>query len=152
MRIEATRHLVISVTAALGFSLGAAPAHASCAVVGDSIAVGVGGRMDECLTDAKGGIPSADVIARIHPADVLFVSAGSNDPRNPQLEDNLKAIRAKASAAVVWIVPMAPTAAAAVERIAAAHNDALVKFEASTDGVHPKSYDELALSLRKYIK
>jgi|HubBroStandDraft_6_1064221.scaffolds.fasta_scaffold2372818_1 hypothetical protein len=152
MRLEALRHLVIPVTAALGFGLGVAPVHASCAVVGDSIAVGVGCRMDECLTDAKGGIPSADVIARTHPADVLFISAGSNDPRNPQLEDNLMAIRAKASGAVVWIVPMAPTAAAAVGRVAAAHNDAMVKFEASTDGVHPRSYDELALSLRKYLK
>lgn len=152
MRVKAIRHAVIPMTAALGLGLAVAPAHASCAIVGDSIAVGVGAVMRECLVDAKSGIPSADVIARVHSADILFVSAGSNDPRNPQLEDNLKTIRAKAWAAVVWIEPIAPTAAAAVDRVAAAHNDVVVKFDPSSDGVHPKSYDQLALSLRKYLK
>jgi hypothetical protein len=127
------------------------PARASCAIIGDSIAVGVGHVIEECLTDAKGGIPSIDVIARVHPVDVLFVSAGSNDPRNPELEGNLKTIRAKASATVVWIEPVAPTAAAAVKRVAAAHDDPVVQFEPGSDGVHPKSYDELAMALRRFI-
>jgi hypothetical protein len=107
--------------------------------------------MQECLVDARGGIPSAEVIAHVHPADVLFVSAGSNDPRNPQLEDNLRIIRAKASATVVWIVPISPTAAAAVERVAATHDDPIVQFEPSSDGVHPKSYSELAIALRRFL-
>jgi hypothetical protein len=149
---EAIKHLAISLAAALGLGVALAviPAHTKCAVVGDSIAFGVGRIMRECLIDAKSGIPSANIIARVRPAGVLFVSAGSNDPSNPQLENNLKAIRAKASAAVVWIQPMASSAAAAVKQIAAAHNDTVVQFEPSADGVHPKSYGELANLLRRY--
>ena len=128
------------------------PAHTKCAIVGDSIAFGVGRFMRECLIDAKAGIRSADVIARVHPVVILFVSAGSNDPSNPQLENNLRAIRAKASAAVVWIEPMASSAAATVKRVAATHNDTVVQFEPSADGVHPISYSELANRLRKYLR
>lgn len=138
--------------AAAIISFGVAPAHASCAVAGDSIAFGVGRVMRQCLTDAKGGIPSADVIARVHPAEVLFVSAGTNDPNNPQLESNLEAIRAKASADVVWIEPMYAAAAAAVKRVAAMHKDPIVQFVPGSDGVHPKSYGDLAASLLKYLK
>ena len=50
----------------------------SYAVVGDSIAANVGPYMGECLIDATGGIPSVDIIDRVHPADVLFISAASN--------------------------------------------------------------------------
>jgi len=136
----------------LGIAVSAILARANCAIVGDSIALGVGLIMRECLADAKSGIPSADVIARVHPADVLFVSAGSNDPTNPQLEDNLSAIRAKASAAVVWIEPLSRPVAAVVRRVADSHNDAVVQFEPSSDGVHPRSYNDLAIALRKYLK
>lgn len=141
-----------AIIAALVLGLAAAPAHASCAVVGDSIADGVSPSIEECLSDAKGGIPSADVVARVHSADILFVSAGSNDPNNPRLEDNLKAIRAKASGRVVWISPMNRTAALAVERVAALHGDPVVHFEPGPDGIHPKSYDDLATALRKFLK
>jgi len=154
LSVKAMKRVAISLAAVLGVGVALAviPMHATCVIIGDSIAFGVGRVMPECLTDAKSGIPSADVIARVHPADVLFVSAGSNDPSNPQLENNLKAIRAKASAAIVWIVPMSPSAAAAVKHVAAAHNDSVVQFEASADGVHPRSYSDLAKYLRKYLK
>jgi hypothetical protein len=149
---QALVYVATSLTTALGLTLSAAAARPSCAIVGDSIAVGAGLVMPECLTDAKGGIPSAEVISRVKPADVLFISAGSNDPSNPQLENNLEAIRAKASAAVVWIEPVSSRAAAAVRRVAAARHDSIVQFEPSSDGVHPKSYRDLAISLRKYLK
>ena len=71
-----TEHVGSLLVAALRLALGAVPACESCAIVGDSVAVGVGGVMAECLVDAKNGISSADIIARVHPADVLFVSAG----------------------------------------------------------------------------
>jgi hypothetical protein len=151
MRVSRTERAAILLIAAVGLVLAFVPASASCAIVGDSIAVSVGRFIEECLVDAKSGIPSAEVIPRVHPADVLFVSAGSNDPRNPRLEDNLRMIRAKASAAVVWIVPISPTAAVAVERVAATHDDPIVRFEPSSDGVHPKSYSDLAIALRRFL-
>jgi hypothetical protein len=153
LSVEAIRHLVMSMAAVLGLGVALAviPGHATCVIVGDSIAFGVGRLMRECLTDAKVGIPSAGVIARVHPADVLFVSAGSNDPSNPQLENNLRAIRAMASAAVVWIAPISPPAAAAVNHVAAAHKDSVVQFE-TKDGRHPRSYSDLANRVRRYLK
>jgi hypothetical protein len=48
--------------AVLGIAVSAIPGRAKCAIVGDSIAVGVGLIMRECLADAKSGIPSADVM------------------------------------------------------------------------------------------
>jgi len=136
----------------LAFAGTASPANASCAVVGDSIAANVAPYIAECVADALGGIPSDDIIIRVRPADVLFVSAGSNDPNNPRLEDNLEAIRAKASARVVWILPMILPAALAVERVAARHNDPIMPFEPGPDGKHPKSYEKLAAALRALFK
>jgi hypothetical protein len=144
--------LAASTVVATTLGLTIVPAGASCAIVGDSIAAIVGQFVGECLTDAKGGIPSADVIARVHPVDVLVVSAGSNDPLNPQLEYNLEKIRAKASGTVIWIKPISPKAAVAVEHVAATHHDSVVQFEPGSDSIHPKSYDELAMALRKFIK
>lgn len=150
---EAIKHLAMSMAAVLGLGVALAviPGHATCVIVGDGIAFRVGREMRECLTDAEIGIPSAGAIGRVHPADVLFVSAGSNDPSNPQLENNLKVIRAKASAAVVWIAPISSLAAEAVKHAAAAHNDSVVQFR-TKDGRHPRSYRDLANRLRKYLK
>ena len=68
----------------LGLVTGAS-AKPSCAVVGDSIAVGAGQHMEACRVNAKIGIQSKAVIARVNSsADVNVVSAGSNDPANPQ--------------------------------------------------------------------
>jgi hypothetical protein len=136
----------------LWFFVPAAAADTSCAVVGDSIAADLALHMQACLSDALGGIPSTNVIGRVHPADVLFVSVGSNDPNNPRLEDNLEAIRAKASARVVWILPMILPAALAVERVAARHNDPIMPFEPGPDGKHPKSYETFAAALRAFLK
>jgi hypothetical protein len=153
LSVEAIKHLAMSMAAVLGLGVALAviPGHATCVIVGDGIAFRVGRMMRECLTDAESGIPSAGAIARVHPADVLFVSAGSNDPSNPQLENNLKAIRAKASAAVVWIAPISSSAAEAVKHVAAAHNDSVIQFR-TKDGRHPRSYSDLANRLRKYLK
>ena len=128
------------------------PTRAMYALVGDSIAANVAPYMSECLSDALGGIPSADVITRVHSAEVLIVSAGSNDPDNPRLVDNLKAIRTKATGRVVWISPMNKTAALAVRRVAILHGDPIVHFEPGPDGNHPLSYEILAAELRKFLR
>src|SRR5580700_9449292 len=108
-----------------------------CAVVGDSIALGVSPYLPECTVDAKIGISSAAVIGRVHEADVLIVSAGSNDPDNPSLVSNLERIRAKATGKVIRIRPVNLKAAMAVLHVAGQHGDLVVSFEPGRDHVHP---------------
>ena len=124
----------------------------SCAVVGDSIALGVSQQMPGCRRNAKIGIPSDDVIDRIDgAAEINIVSAGSNDPHNPRLHDNLKRIRSQAKR-VVWILPVEATARAAVAQVAAAHGDPAVAFEVSDDRVHPRSYADLAQAVSQALE
>ncbi|HXC57382.1 MAG TPA: hypothetical protein VNU97_18930 [Rhizomicrobium sp.] len=115
-----------------------------CAVVGDSIALGVGQQLRRCEVNATIGIPSVEVIGRVQHANVLVVSAGSNDPRNPLLESNLRSIRARAAGKVIWISPIDPVAAATVARVARLHGDRVVRFAPRHDHIHPRSYGLLA--------
>jgi hypothetical protein len=115
-----------------------------CAVVGDSIALGVGTELQRCVVDAKIGLPSAEIVGRVLHAHVLVVSAGSNDANNPLLEANLRIIRARATGRVIWISPIDPVAAAAVMRVARLHGDKVVHFAPRPDNIHPKSYGVLA--------
>lgn len=119
----------------------------TCVIAGDSIAVGTGyaeglktSRRPPCNVDAKIGIPSAQVIGRVHAADLLVISAGSNDPDNPNLEKNLEEIRSKATGRVLWIVPVPKRAAAIVRKVAAIHHDGTISFAPGRDGLHPHSY------------
>ncbi len=116
----------------------------NCAIVGDSIALGVGTELHRCTVNATVGIASAEVIGRVRHANVLVVSAGSNDPHNPMLESNLRTIRARAAGKVIWISPMDPVAAAAVRRVAKVHGDRVVHFSPRPDRIHPASYPTLA--------
>ena len=130
----------------------ASPGYAGCTLIGDSIAFEVARIVKECAVDAKSGLSSAQVIDRVHPDDVLFVSAGSNDWNNPRLEENLEAIRGRASARVVWISPAPPVGAAAVDHIASFHGDGVIHFEVSPDMVHPESYEALAEQIREFLR
>ena len=121
-----------------------------CLIAGDSIAVGIGQHLRQCVTNAKVGISSAAVIQRVGNANLLIVSAGSNDPRNPRLEANLKAIRARADR-VIWIVPQNRRAAQVVFSVARFFGDSVVTFTPSRDGIHPKSYGVLAESVRRHM-
>jgi hypothetical protein len=130
----------------------------TCAIAGDSIALGTGtaeglnaNRRPPCTVDAKIGIPSAQVIGRVHPADLLVVSAGSNDPDNPKLQANLEAIRAKATGKVLWIVPVNARAASIVRLVAFKHSDGIVSFTPGRDHLHPKSYLPLIAAVNKAI-
>jgi uncharacterized protein with von Willebrand factor type A (vWA) domain len=125
----------------------AAGTQPSCAVVGDSIAVGAGQYMRACKVNAKIGISSSAVIARVDPsAAVNVVSAGSNDPANPNLRANLERIRSRAKR-VVWILPINGRARATVQNVAAAHGDPVVSFAPAGDHVHPRSEAALARSI-----
>jgi hypothetical protein len=124
-----------------------APAKPSCAVVGDSIAAGAGQYMRTCKVNAKIGISSSAVIGRVDPsADVNIVSAGSNDPANPNLRANLERIRSRASR-VIWILPIETRARAEVQAVATAHGDPVVSFAPAGDHVHPRSEIGLARSI-----
>jgi hypothetical protein len=124
-----------------------APMSRSCAVVGDSIAAGAGQYMRKCKVNAKIGIPSHAVIGRVDPgADVNVVSAGSNDPDNPNLRGNLESIRSRASR-VIWILPIDTRARAEVQAVAAEHGDPVVSFAPAGDHVHPRSEIGLARSI-----
>jgi hypothetical protein len=125
----------------------AANAKPSCAVVGDSIAVGAGQYMRACKVNAKVGIVSSAVIARVDSfVDVNVVSAGSNDPANPNLRANLERIRSRAHR-VIWILPINTRARAEVQAVATAHGDLVVSFAPAGDHVHPRSDGDLARSI-----
>ena len=123
---------------------------ASCAIAGDSIAAGVGAQMPQCHTDAKVGTPSADIIHRVPAGHIglMIISAGSNDPLNPRLGDNLNAMRRRAGGGVTWIAPVNPRARSVVDSVAHAHGDRVVTFTPGPDGVHPRSYPELAHAIQ----
>jgi hypothetical protein len=134
-------------TTTLATFTGIADSKPSCAIVGDSIAVAAGKYIPDCKVNAKIGIPSGAVIARVDPAaEINVVSAGSNDPDNPDLRANLEHIRARANR-VVWILPIDTRARAAVEAVAAAHDDPVVSFAPGGDHVHPRSDSDLAHSI-----
>jgi hypothetical protein len=124
-----------------------AQAKPSCAVIGDSIAVGAGKYMRTCKVNAKIGISSRAVIGRIDPhVDVNVVSAGSNDPDNPNLRANLESLRSRAGR-VIWILPIDIRARAKVQAVATAHGDPVVSFAPAGDHVHPRSEIGLARSI-----
>ncbi len=128
------------------------PSHAQtvpCAVIGDSISLGVSPVLP-CAVNAKGGIPSGAVIARVDPTVVNVVSAGSNDPRNHNLASNLLQIRQRAKS-VIWIVPVHSRAARLVRAAAKGAADPVVTFKPGRDGVHPRSYRALADAIRPYL-
>jgi hypothetical protein len=132
----------------------AAHASTTCAVVGDSIADELRGFFRECRIDAKIGIGTAAIAPRVpRGADLIVVSAGSNDYSTPGLLGRLQALRSRAgSARVIWIRPAPAAAAAAVDTVAHAHGDAVVPFAVSRtdrEHIHPQSSQRLAADIRR---
>lgn len=122
-----------------------------CAIIGDSIAVGVAQQRFNCTIDARVGLSSSAIAHIVGDAEVTIISAGSNDPNNPKLITNLEAIRAKRTGKVVWIIPVHPVAASSVLSVARKHQDSIVFFNPGKDKVHPKSYQTLAGYVRVYL-
>ncbi len=128
----------------------------TCAVVGDSIAAGLRGFFRECRIDAKIGIGTAAIVSRVpRGADLIVVSAGSNDYLTPGLLARLQKVRSRAGAArVIWIRPAPAKAAAAVDSVAHAHGDAVVPFAVSRtdrEHLHPQSSQRLAADIRRHF-
>jgi hypothetical protein len=142
---------MLATAAAAGHDNKSAREARSCAIVGDSIALGAGQFMPACRVNAKIGISSTAVIDRVDTsAEINVVSAGSNDPDNPQLRVNLERIRSRAKRAI-WILPIDLKARAAVQAVAAEHGDTVVSFAPAGDNVHPKSEEALAQSIAAVI-
>ncbi|SNY91459.1 hypothetical protein SAMN04515647_1680 [Cohaesibacter sp. ES.047] len=136
-----------------GCDFSPAPKPKTCFLVGDSIGVGLSWYLKTCPASAKVGLSSNAVLKRTEPADVLIVSAGSNDPDNKRLEANLKAIRDKSGAAtVIWIEPRHKRASAIVRKIAQRNGDLVIFFKAGKDKVHPRSYKRLARDVAQSLK
>lgn len=118
-----------------------------CVAVGDSIAVGVA-QAAHCVMNAKVGASSsyiANHVVSTH-KNITIISAGSNDPANPNLINNLEKIRRQVkSSTVVWILPYNRKAAKAVISVANRHGDRYIDLLSvkTNDGVHPASYKEL---------
>jgi hypothetical protein len=115
-----------------------------CVAVGDSIAVGVGHAM-HCTINAKVGASSSYIANHTIASskDVAVISAGSNDPDNPKLSNNLKTIRSKLKTGrVIWILPYNRKAAAVVLSVAKLYGDSYIDLgEFKTkDSVHPQNY------------
>ena len=131
-----------------------------CLILGDSLAQGAAAALARtahatCDVVATQGIGSAAIL-RSTPKrayETAVISAGSNDPNNPNLTDNLVAIRRTLSTSrVVWIAPYNRSVANLVADLARYFGDSLVDIAetpAVRDGLHPQSYRRLADLLRE---
>jgi hypothetical protein len=146
---------VLLVVSSCSMLMPRAHAEAACSIIGDSIAVSLSVLMPECTSNARIGIGSQAVTWRVQPAGTVIVSAGSNDPFNKHLRENLEAIRGLAilvgAKKIIWVKP-ANEAAATVMAVAVTHDDPMVTFAPGRDGVHPASDTDLAAKVRKVMQ
>jgi hypothetical protein len=145
---------LLATIAAFLFLQSASPASTTCALIGDSIAEDLRPFLRECGFSGRLGIGTAAIIPLVPSnAEVIVVSAGSNDYLTPGLLGRMQALRARAgSARVIWIRPIPQIAATAVDTVAQAHGDAVVPFVVSRtdrERLHPQSNDTLAADIRK---
>ena len=125
-----------------------------CLILGDSIAVGTSAALAisgfQCETRAQIGASSSDAVrsaAKSLSASLVVIAIGSNDPRNPELLQNLEAIRRRtASRRVVWVAPYNPAASAIVRTVAVTFGDTVLQLNRfrTRDGIHPVSYRAIA--------
>jgi GH24 family phage-related lysozyme (muramidase) len=122
-------------------------------VVGDSIAVGTGSRIKDAIVAAKVGDSSTAIANKVadNPSIKGFVnaiiSAGSNDPTNPQLTNNLSKIRSSLQARnYIWLLPYNSQAKATVSNFAQSNGDKTIDLSTfpTGDNLHPKNYGLVA--------
>ena len=114
-----------------------------CAILGDSIAVGVAQQRAYCYRDAVVGISSQSFLKRITVvnANHVLISLGSNDSASMATENNLQQVRAGVAAdTVTWLLSANNAKAnAAARSVARAFGDRVIEIRewVGTDGVHP---------------
>jgi hypothetical protein len=131
-------------------------ASAACALIGDSIAEDLHPYLRECQFAGRLGVGTAAIIPLVPSnAEVIIVSAGSNDYLTPGLLGRVQALRTRAgSARVIWIRPIPQIAANAVDTVAQAHGDAVVPFVVSgtdRERLHPQNNSTLAGDIRRHF-
>jgi GH24 family phage-related lysozyme (muramidase) len=136
-------------------------------VVGDSIAVGTGPALanlrEGVVTSATVSASSAAIASSaanntsIQNAQWAVLSVGSNDDvtnntGKGQLTSNLFSIRTSLNAQnYTWILPKDPIRREVVYGFARGKGDNVVDIGASTDGIHPKNYTEMANNVNATI-
>lgn len=142
--------------AATAVAQGREPAQApdGIAVVGDSIAVGLGQQMRGARVNAEVGIPSAQIVGRVpQDAQTVVVSLGANDDSSAvgrTVQSAVAARRRNPNARFVWVVPANnPQAANAISAFARSNGDPVVTFQPGRDGIHPASYRQLAAQVQR---
>lgn len=122
-------------------------------VVGDSIAVGTGSKIKDATVAATVGDSSTTIKNKVQANQSIknftnaVISAGSNDPTNPQLAANLTAIRtALAARNYIWLLPYNSTASTVVKNVASANGDKTIDLTQfpSRDNLHPSNYGLVA--------
>lgn len=125
--------------------------------IGDSIAThpGLGNALHCNQVLAVKGVPSHYIIGEAERSghdNICVISAGSNDPMNVNLEANLEDIRRNVHCSiVVWVRPANRRASEIVGKVANEHGDKSVQVYPGSDGVHPKSYQELANAIKRTL-
>lgn len=123
-----------------------------CLIVGDSIAQGVGQQLPQCQLNAAQGIPSAQIVGRVHDAKMVVISAGSNDGDMDRLWMALTTMRLQCFHEVIWLAPVDQKRGDIVRKVAAQFRDRVISFSPGPDGVHPFSYPVLARAVMGEIK
>lgn len=119
-------------------------APAACFVVGDSIAQMVAPYLP-CKSRTRNGEHTSVIIGWVRPADLVVISAGSNDDVNEALTRNLRELRIRAGQSrVVWIKPVNTAIANEVMALANVWGDRVASFVPTRDNVHPRHPDALA--------
>lgn len=121
-----------------------------CAILGDSIAIGISIQLPKCYRQAIGGISSQKYehyyTKRIS-ANHVLISLGSNDLKITTIE-NLESIRSRVSEGkVTWILSYNNEwSRSVVKKIAKKYGDTLLEIKEVSDRVHPttKEYKRLA--------
>lgn len=123
-----------------------------CAILGDSIAVGVSLKTPACYRQAVGGISSqkyATAYTKNISANHVLISLGSNDSPTTDTYANLKKIRARVTATkVTWLLSSNNKKAREdVIRLAKEYKDDVLEINLlSKDKVHPTPDGYKALS------
>ena len=113
-----------------------------CAILGDSIAVGVAQHRRYCYRDAVVGITSQNFTKRMTliNANHVLISLGSNDSPTMNTESNLLKIRNSVAAdTVTWLLSANnPSAHSAAKTVAATFHDRVIEVKpfVGYDGVH----------------
>jgi hypothetical protein len=115
-----------------------------CAIIGDSIALGLALANPSCMHSVKVGRTTQQIA--IHAPTVVvnwvIISAGSN--KGPNTRNSLVTIRRHITAdKVVWILPRHGAARGWIRTLAISYGDNIQEFKAGKDGIHPQNYNYL---------